>query len=107
MNARLTKSDDVKQAQADVEGANARALKDMMGGTLDTRTEVQRLADVVEAMHQPYFDEMKPEDMIQSELDEFNLYKNKLDELEKARKVRNKMLTNQVKIETASSMYMK
>eukprot|EP00493_Phyllostaurus_siculus_P026854 UN27200 len=97
VNNRLTKSVDVKQTQEDVEGSNARALKDMMGGTLDTRTEVQRLADVVESMHQPYFDEMKPEDMIQSELDDFNSYKKKLDELEKARKVRNKMLTNQLK----------
>jgi len=97
VNNRLTKSVDVKQTQEDVEGANARALKDMMGGTLDTRTEVQRLADVVESLHQPYFDEMKPEDMIQSELDDFNSYKRKLDELEKARKVRNKMLTNQLK----------
>lgn len=97
VNANLTKPSEVKHSQEDAGGDSARALKNMMGGTLDTRTEVQRLADVVESMHQQYFDEMKEEDMIESERVEFQAYQKKLEELQKARNIRNRMLTNQLK----------
>eukprot|EP00494_Astrolonche_serrata_P030992 UN31261 len=75
-----------------------RALKDMMGGTLDQRTNVQKIQDYIDNMHEPWMDE----NPIIGDLNDenkviFEEYTKKCEELEVALVDRRKLLETQMK----------
>jgi len=93
----MEKERKIREAELMEDDAPERALGEMMGGTLDTRTEVEMLTDNMKNLYQEWFEEIPEEEMSEKQEEEFKVYTSKLADLEQAKVSRKKMLQSQLK----------